>query len=191
MGCDLRRPTGNCTACGYHSCREMANAIYYGFTRKENCIHYLKDSVESQRRKLQYVAEHDDYLDVYNRRALIGRVEALPEASEYALVDVNLNGFKGINDTYGYSEADKLLVQVAENLKRATAKYGGVARLKNDEFLLLYPGRRIDRGDPALQTLTEAIERPVMAGNDRFHMSGDRDHRELLRRKKGSRDRPF
>jgi len=114
----------NCTACGYHSCREMANAIYYGFTRKENCIHYLKDSVESQRRKLQYVAEHDDYLDVYNRRALIGRVEALPEASEYALVDVNLNGFKGINDTYGYSEADKLLVQVAENLKRATAKYG-------------------------------------------------------------------
>lgn len=112
----------NCTACGYHSCREMANAIYYGFTRKENCIHYLKDSVESQRRKLQYVAEHDDYLDVYNRRALIGRVEALPEASEYALVDVNLNGFKGINDTYGYSEAEKLLVQVAENLKRATAK---------------------------------------------------------------------
>ncbi len=161
----------NCTACGYHSCREMANAIYYGFTRKENCIHYLKDSVESQRRKLQYVAEHDDYLDVYNRRALIGRVEALPEASEYALVDINLNGFKGINDTYGYSEADKLLVQVAENLKRATAKYGGVARLKNDEFLLLYPGRRIDRGDPALQTLTEAIERPVMAGNDRFHMT--------------------
>ena len=102
----------------------MANAIYYGFTRKENCIYYLKVSVESQRRKLQYVAEHDDYLDVYNRRALIGRVEALPEASEYALVDVNLNGFKGINDTYGYSEAYKLLVQVAENLKRATAKYG-------------------------------------------------------------------
>ena len=162
----------NCTACGYHSCREMASAVYYGFTRKENCIHFLKDSVESQRLKLQYVAEHDDFLDVFNRRALIGRIEALPDASEYALVVVNMNGFKGINDTYGHKEADKLLVQIAENLKQGSEGFGAlVARLKNDEFLLLYPGRTLEKGAPALLALTNAVERPVRAGSDRFHMS--------------------
>lgn len=162
----------NCTACGYHSCREMASAIYYGFTRKENCIHYLKDSVECQRQKLLYVAEHDEMLDVYNRRTLIGRIEALPDHSSYALAVLNLNGFKGLNDTYGHREADRILVQIADKLKQGAAEYDGmVARLKNDEFLVLYINKTLDEASPEIRVLIDAVESPVTAGKDRFNMT--------------------
>lgn len=162
----------NCTACGYHSCREMAGAIWYGFTRKENCIHYLKDSVECQKQRLQYVAEHDEFLDVYNRRALIEQIEALPAGTNYALALVNLNGFKGINETYGHREADKILIQIAGYLKQCAAAYGGaVARLKNDEFLILYPDRALSERSAEVMDVVGAVESPVWAGSDRFHMT--------------------
>ena len=41
----------NCTCCGYETCEDMATAIYNGFSYKENCIHYLKDSAESEKAK--------------------------------------------------------------------------------------------------------------------------------------------
>lgn len=39
----------NCSCCGYESCRQMADAIYNGFNKKENCIYYIKKEVESQK----------------------------------------------------------------------------------------------------------------------------------------------
>lgn len=41
----------DCECCGYHSCKEMACAIFNGFNRKENCIHYVKDTMELQHQK--------------------------------------------------------------------------------------------------------------------------------------------
>ena len=162
----------DCTACGYSSCREMACAIYHGFNRKENCIHYLKDSLERQKAKLQYTAEHDEYLDVFNRRAMMKRIEELPEEDGYALILANLNGFKGINETYGHPEGDKILIQISDYLNRKTAAYGGsVARLKNDEFLILYPGKALTEQSPEVLAVVEAVESPVKAGDDWFHMT--------------------
>ena len=37
----------DCECCGYQSCEQMATAIYNGFNRKENCIHYIKAQVEN------------------------------------------------------------------------------------------------------------------------------------------------
>lgn len=39
----------NCSCCGYESCTQMADAIYNGFNKKENCIHYIKKEVEIQK----------------------------------------------------------------------------------------------------------------------------------------------
>lgn len=128
--------------------------------------------MESQRKSLQYVVEHDELLDVYNRRALIERIEALPEGTDYALALVNLNGFKRINETYGHGEADQILIQVADHLKQCAAEYGGmVARLKNDEFLILYPGGALSERSGEVLALTDAVESPVQAGDDRFQMT--------------------
>ena len=57
----------NCSSCGYGSCREMAIAIFNGFNHRDNCVHYLKSTVEADHQILIYQARHDDMLDVYNR----------------------------------------------------------------------------------------------------------------------------
>lgn len=47
----------NCSCCGYQTCEEMASAIYNGFNYKDNCIHYLKDQVESEKNHALQLAD--------------------------------------------------------------------------------------------------------------------------------------
>lgn len=49
--------TINCSCCGYASCTQMAAAIYNGFNRRENCIYYLKDEIEEERRHAMELAD--------------------------------------------------------------------------------------------------------------------------------------
>ena len=174
---EMRKPTAesrsiDCTACGYESCREMAFAIYHGFNRKENCIHYLKESVESQSQKILYIAEHDEYLDVYNHRAILKRIEDIPDGAGYALAVVDLNRFSSINEAYGHKEADRILAQVSGSLKRRAAEFGGsVARVKEDEFLVLYPERGLSVDSPEILAAVEAVESPVIAGEDEISLT--------------------
>ena len=50
----------NCSCCGYDSCKQMAEAIHNGFSRKENCIYYIKKEVEVQNEESQQLAEQLD-----------------------------------------------------------------------------------------------------------------------------------
>ncbi len=47
----------NCSCCGYRTCEEMACAIFNGFNYKDNCIHYLKDQVESEKNNAVQLAD--------------------------------------------------------------------------------------------------------------------------------------
>lgn len=47
----------NCSSCGYKSCRQMATEIFYGNNRIENCVHYVKDVLLNNKRKLEQVLE--------------------------------------------------------------------------------------------------------------------------------------
>lgn len=47
----------NCSCCGYQTCEEMASAIYNGFNYKNNCIHYLKDQVETEKNHALQLAD--------------------------------------------------------------------------------------------------------------------------------------
>ncbi len=47
----------NCSCCGYDSCKQMADAIFNGFSRKENCIYYIKKEVELQGEESRKLAE--------------------------------------------------------------------------------------------------------------------------------------
>lgn len=47
----------NCECCGYESCEKMAFAIYNGFNKKENCIHFVKDTVEEEKKRALELAD--------------------------------------------------------------------------------------------------------------------------------------
>ncbi len=49
----------NCSCCGYDTCRDMATAIFNGFNHTSNCVHYLKDLVESEKVEAQQLVEHE------------------------------------------------------------------------------------------------------------------------------------
>ncbi len=58
----------NCTSCGYASCKDMATAIYFGFNKPENCVHYVKDELLANKQRLEQVLQSvtgsDDQLDI-------------------------------------------------------------------------------------------------------------------------------
>lgn len=96
--------------------------------------------LESSSRRFKYLATHDTLTGLPNRNAF---TEALGAADlirdKYALLAIDLDGFKAINDTWGHVFGDKLLIQVADRLKGAivTRSENMIARFGGDEFMAL------------------------------------------------------
>ncbi|MGA9869322.1 MAG: EAL domain-containing protein [Acetobacteraceae bacterium] len=105
--------------------------------------------------KIQYLANHDSLTGLPNRSRFITELEAFclnavsPDAEQtrrgrsvgpsFALLLLDLDRFKDVNDTYGHPTGDALLVAVAERLRRILRDDGFPARLGGDEFAILLP----------------------------------------------------
>jgi diguanylate cyclase (GGDEF)-like protein len=90
--------------------------------------------------ELVHRAHHDPLTGVANRATLYERAEAAAAAGGGAVLHLDLDDFKVINDTYGHSTGDELLVEVARRLRAAGGEGSCPARLGGDEFALLLPG---------------------------------------------------
>ena len=89
--------------------------------------------------EVERAADTDPLVPIYNRRAFIREVEkAKTVMSRYdilsSVIFFDLNGFKGINDQYGHSIGDQLLLQVGDILSQKIRSCDLVARLGGDEF---------------------------------------------------------
>lgn len=102
--------------------------------------------VENQRRlkayekELEYQAYHDQLTGLQNRRALIGRLDQLiaqEDPGQVALLIVDIDNFKYINDTMGHVFGDNLLIKVSERLGQLTEKNGRIFRLSGDSYVVL------------------------------------------------------
>ena len=165
----------NCSSCGYKTCKDMAIAIFNGFNHKENCVHYLKSTVESEKQHLIYQAQHDDLLDVFNRRYAM---EFLAEAerSGYwhfescAMFDID--GFKSINATYGHEIGDEVLKYVAMKLKvLALEKRWLLTRYGGDQFLIIFDEMIDDENHRNLKTLQDVFKEPFRFGSVELQLS--------------------
>jgi diguanylate cyclase (GGDEF)-like protein/PAS domain S-box-containing protein len=94
---------------------------------------------------LQYLATHDSLTDLPNRYLMNDRLEQILGRSKrsnsiFAIVYLDLNGFKKVNDSYGHDVGDLLLQEVAGRLKKCVRPTDTVARLGGDEFLIIFAG---------------------------------------------------
>lgn len=101
-------------------------------------------SKKEAEKRIIWMAEHDPLTDLANRRKFTVEFEkSLQTSIRYqhnnALLYLDLDAFKDINDTSGHGAGDKLLQIVAETLKKATRSTDLVARLGGDEFAILIP----------------------------------------------------
>jgi diguanylate cyclase (GGDEF)-like protein/PAS domain S-box-containing protein len=111
----------------------------------------IDDITELQRAQaeLAHVANHDSLTGLPNRSLFRDKLaemqDHLERGEQFALLCLDLDRFKGINEALGHHIGDKLLKLTAERLKSATRKSDIIARLDGDEFAVLQKGR----SDPA------------------------------------------
>lgn len=94
---------------------------------------------------LRYQALHDPLTDLPNRALLEDRVEqailgARRSGGRFAVLALDLNGFKAVNDTLGHQSGDIALQRITERLRRTLRESDTIGRLGGDEFSVLLPG---------------------------------------------------
>jgi len=114
---------------------------------------------------LQYQAYHDGLTDLPNRTLLDERLEAAVAGAQQsgqplALLIMDLDRFKEVNDTLGHHAGDGLLRQVAARLQAARRARDTVARLGGDEFAMLVPDASADGARTRASELLEALGQP-------------------------------
>jgi diguanylate cyclase (GGDEF)-like protein len=113
--------------------------------------------------KLRGQAERDALTNAYNRRALIERftcvlTRAAQTRSKVALLYLDIDHFKDVNDTYGHAFGDQLLISVAQRLQQCVQADDLVVRMGGDEFILITDHAQ----SPAdVETLAERIKTVV------------------------------
>lgn len=111
-----------------------------------------RNALRHARETAMQEARIDLLTNLLNRRAfiedagkMINRVERNHSKNEQlfiAMIDIDF--FKQVNDTYGHSVGDTVLIEVAKSLKEATRKFEIVARLGGEEFVLLFESNDVD-----------------------------------------------
>jgi diguanylate cyclase (GGDEF)-like protein/PAS domain S-box-containing protein len=103
----------------------------------------VNDITERKRveRQLQYLADHDPLTGLYNRRRLEQELGRYIEAGAGgAVLAIDLDHFKLVNDTLGHAAGDELICRVAELLRGRLRATDLLARLGGDEFAVILPG---------------------------------------------------
>ena len=120
-------------------------------------------------RTLREHAYRDGLTRLPNRRALVERLQGLlaeGQGRSHALLLVDLDHFKAINDTHGHPVGDRVLAEVAACLARHEPPGGMIARLGGEEFVVLQPDCDEARADAAARALREAIAGMEVLLND-------------------------
>ncbi len=113
--------------------------------RSEELLQRTLDALERSHRELLELASHDSLTGLLNRRRFEEEFERqLAEQQRLgrggALVWLDLDHFKDVNDTLGHRAGDELLMAVAQTLRKQMRRYCVIARLGGDEFVILIPG---------------------------------------------------
>jgi diguanylate cyclase (GGDEF)-like protein/PAS domain S-box-containing protein len=131
--------------------------------RAVRLVGLLGDVTDRRRAMLEfeYLAHHDALTGLLNRTAfweVVGRV--LGEKRSAALVLIDLDHFKPVNDDHGHDVGDQLLIEVAARLRRTVRRSDTAARLGGDEFALLCPDYQVGRDDGIVQRVLAVLAEP-------------------------------
>jgi diguanylate cyclase (GGDEF)-like protein len=142
----------------------------------------LADTVRDLREAettIRYLAYHDALTGLPSRRLCHDRlIQAMARAERFgetlAVMFLDLDGFKAVNDTWGHGVGDRLLEAVAARLKSSLRKSDTVARIGGDEFALICPDIRRMEKDAALiaEKVLEALRQPFQVDGLELAVTG-------------------
>ncbi|WP_433853008.1 diguanylate cyclase domain-containing protein [Stenotrophomonas nitritireducens] len=135
----------------------------------------LELEVEQRRQmeqEMRHLAMHDMLTGLPNRALFMDRLEsahhrAVRNEGMFALVYVDVDGFKGVNDTWGHAAGDALLVELARRLRGSLRENDTVARLGGDEFaLVLEDLEDVDAARRRLEDVRLCLQAPMAYTGD-------------------------
>lgn len=129
------------------------------------CVHLCALAIERHEAEahINRLAYFDHLTGLPNRGRLqyeIGRVLAAGCESA-ALLSIDIDHFKYVNDTLGHSTGDQLLVAVAKRLSFHAGNAGFVGRMGGDEFVMILPGCDADRANATAAEVVRSLARPI------------------------------
>jgi diguanylate cyclase (GGDEF)-like protein/PAS domain S-box-containing protein len=127
--------------------------------------------------RTRFEAVHDPLTGLANRTLLRDRLEhalarSSRESAVTAVLFVDLDNFKQINDAHGHAAGDTALVEIARRLQTAVRPGDTIARLGGDEFVAVCEGIDADSALAVGQRLQDAIHLPLTAGGKEHRLSG-------------------
>jgi len=129
-------------------------------------------------RELEYQAQHDPLTGLPNRMLFYDRLQQAMAHTErsgdsMALLFVDLDGFKPINDELGHDAGDQVLRQMAERLRQSTRGEDTVARIGGDEFVLILSAMRSPQsGREVAGKVLESLAVPLSVQGQEVHLTG-------------------
>jgi len=121
----------------------------------------------SQEKELEKMALYDSLTKLPNRKLFIDRLKqqissATRNQESFAVLLLDLDRFKEVNDTLGHAVGDILLAQLGPRLQNALRKNDTIARMGGDEFLILLPQVNQDTVTTISNKILEALTKPII-----------------------------
>ncbi|HEY3825776.1 MAG TPA: EAL domain-containing protein [Bryobacteraceae bacterium] len=136
----------------------------------------ITEQVES-RKQLEFHASHDALTGLLNRRAFENRLSGAIELArsgnaELALMYIDLDGFKFVNDSLGHAVGDMLLRKVAPRLRECLGPAEVLARVGGDEFTaIVEAGAKVEAVSHRAQRILQALQKPFDVGGPELFVS--------------------
>ncbi|MFY9143466.1 putative bifunctional diguanylate cyclase/phosphodiesterase [Sulfuricurvum sp.] len=131
-------------------------------------------SPKAQSEEIAFLAYHDPLTMLPNRAKLKLQLEGRFEHSgftPFALMFLDLDNFKNINDTMGHKIGDKILIEVSNRLKQTLGKYDFCARFGGDEFVILLQDADTPSIDMIAERLIQTFKEPFKINEMDFFLS--------------------
>ncbi len=137
----------------------------------------IQEQLQQQKNDLDFIAYHDPLTDLPNRILFLDRLnQAINQAQrnneKIALLFIDLDRFKEINDSFGHNSGDEVLIVCAERLQSCIRKIDTVARLGGDEFTILLDALKSNNVIiNIVEKIINHLSAPIYLGDDVFHVT--------------------
>jgi len=127
--------------------------------------------------RIQFLAHHDPLTRLPNRVLLRDRIDqavsrARRDSDSVAVLLVDLDHFKDVNDSMGHGVGDQLLIEVANRLRSGRRDGDTVARLGGDEFVIVLGGLRSDSAVLGVaEEILQQLRPPMLIGDEQLHIT--------------------
>jgi diguanylate cyclase (GGDEF)-like protein len=150
----------------------LSVAIQNALTHEK--VHALTEEIIREKKEIEHLALHDRLTGLTNRIGLESEFDFLTSnrPDPFALVYIDLDNFKPINDRYGHEFGDDVLKILAERMRRTIRHTDIAARIGGDEFIILLKKvTRYEDAEHIVEQIRDRIRSPIMLGKNKLSLT--------------------